>query len=152
MKGKALALLTAVGVTFAQPKIKVEDPWIALPPPGPKTTMMGMVVVNEGTEEDCLVAVSTPVARVHELHKTVFENGVARMVRQEKVCIPPGSKVEFKHHGYHVMLIDLKEPLKEGQEVPVKLTFEKSGTLEVKARVKSRHEHQHHHRKKHEGS
>jgi len=141
--------MTAVGLAFSAPKIKIVNPWVMEPPPGPNRTMMGMVVVNEGDEPDYLIGVETDAARINELHKTVIENGVAKMVRQERIPIPPRSKVEFKHHGYHVMLIDLTRPLKEGDQVKVKLRFEKSGTVELTVPVK-RSAHKHHHQKEHQ--
>jgi len=109
------------------------------PPPRPNATMMGMIVINEGDEADKLIGVKTDIARKVEIHKTVIENGVAKMVHQEYVKIPPRSKIEFKHHGYHIMIIGLEKRIKAGDKVKVKLVFEKSGESELEVPVIKMH-------------
>ncbi len=149
MKRLLLFLVLLAALSFAGPRIKIENPWIMEPPPGPGTTMMGMVVVNEGDEEDYLVGASSDVARIVEIHRTVMQNGVARMEKQDRVRIPPGSRVEFRHHGYHIMLIGLDRKLKAGDRVRVKLHFKKSGTVEVEVPVVRFHEGEHEHKHEH---
>ncbi|WP_461831413.1 copper chaperone PCu(A)C [Aquifex sp.] len=136
-------LFTLVAFGFSAPKIVVKHPWIMEPPPGPNTTMMGMVIENQGDEADELLKVKTDVAKKVELHKTVMKDNVAKMVPQHSVVIPPHSKVEFKHHGYHVMLIGLKKLLKSGDKVRVELIFKKSGKIELEVPVVKMH-HMHH--------
>ena len=144
--------LTIPLLVFASPKIVIENPWVKEPPPGPKTTMAGMVIKNEGDEEDALIEARSDVAKRVELHKTVFENGVAKMVPQKEIVIPPKGEVELKHHDYHIMLIDLKRKLRPGQKVKLTLVFKKSGEITVEAPVVKKpkamqydHHHQHHH-------
>ena len=127
--------------SFASPKIVVKHPWIMEPPPGPDTTMMGMTILNEGDEADKLTEVKTDIARKVEIHKTVVENGVAKMVHQRYVKIPPHSKVEFKHHGYHIMIIGLEKKIRAGDKIRVKLIFEKSGEKELEVPVIKMHMH-----------
>jgi len=128
-------LLFLLALSFASPKIVVKHPWIMEPPPGPNTTMMGMTVLNEGDQADKLIEVKTDIAKRVEIHKTVIENGVAKMVHQRYVKIPPRSKIEFKHHGYHIMIIGLKKRVKVGDKVKVRLVFEKSGERELEVPV-----------------
>lgn len=122
-------------LVFANPRIVIKHPWVQEPPPGPNTTMAGMVIENEGDTEDALLGVKSDIAKKVEIHKTVFENGVAKMVHQKEVVIPPHSEVEFKHHGYHIMLIGLKKALKVGEKVKLVLIFKRSGRIEVWAPV-----------------
>ncbi|GAB6065368.1 copper chaperone PCu(A)C [Aquifex pyrophilus] len=143
MKRLFTLLIILIAFGFSAPKILVKHPWIMEPPPGPNTTMMGMVIENQGDEPDELLKVETDIAERVELHKTVMENEVAKMVHQHSVIIPPRSKVEFKHHGYHVMLIGLKKPIKNGDKVKVKLIFKKSGEIELEVPVVKMH-HMHH--------
>jgi len=153
MVGILLLVTLIISFSLAAPQIEIKNPWIMEPPPGPGTTMMGMVIVNRGDEEDYLVGASTDVARIVEIHKTVLENGIAKMKKQEKVKIPPRSKVEFRHHGYHLMLIDLQKKLRRGDKVKVKLHFSKSGIIELEVPVKAFHhmeEHDHEHEHKHD--
>ncbi|WP_164930690.1 copper chaperone PCu(A)C [Aquifex aeolicus] len=142
---KLLTLIVVfVALSFGAPKIVVKHPWVMEPPPGPNTTMMGMIIVNEGDEPDYLIGAKTDIAQRVELHKTVIENDVAKMVPQERIEIPPKGKVEFKHHGYHVMIIGLKKRIKEGDKVKVELIFEKSGKITVEAPVVKKHRMKHH--------
>jgi len=152
--GKVLsAVVLLLGVVFSAPKLVIKDAWIAEPPPGPDTTLMGMTIINEGDEGDKLIRAETPVAKKVELHKTVMEGDVAKMIPQKAIPIPPKEKVEFGHHGYHIMLIGLKEELRAGDKVKVKLLFEKSGEVELEVPVvglermekhQERHEMMHH--------
>ncbi len=145
MRKHLIILLILPLLAFANPKIVVEHPWVQEPPPGPKTTMAGMVIKNEGDEEDVLLGVKSNIADKVELHKTIFENGVAKMIHQKEIVIPPKGKVEFKHHGYHIMLIGLKKPLKEGEKVKLTLIFKRSGEIEVEAPVVKKPMMKHHH-------
>jgi copper(I)-binding protein len=103
-----------------------------------------MKIENNGTEADRLVDASSNVSKITELHETVE----GKMRRVKAIEVPAGKTVELKPGGLHVMLINLKEPLKEGQTVEITLKFEKSGEIKVQAPVKKgmggMHHHHHH--------
>jgi len=143
MRNLLTIVIALFAFSFGAPKIVVKNPWIVEPPPGPNTTMMGMTIVNEGDEADYLIGAKTDIAQRVEIHKTVIENNVAKMIPQKRVKIPPKGKVEFKHHGYHVMIIGLKKRLKAGEKVKVDLIFEKSGKVEVEVPIVKK-PHMHH--------
>ncbi len=89
-----------------------------------------MMIVNPTETADRLVAVSSPVAKVGEIHETVDDNGVMRMVPQpDGFEIPAKSMVELKPGGKHIMLIDLVAPLEVGQEFELTLTFQQAGDM-----------------------
>jgi len=137
MMVKALILglflgLSGLGLALAQPKIEVKDQWVRLVPPNAKNTAAYMKIENKGTEADKLVDASNNVSKITELHETVG----GKMRRVDAIVIPAGKTVELKPGGLHVMIIDLKEPLKEGQTVEIILRFEKSGEIKVQAPVK----------------
>ena len=72
---------------------------------------------------DRLTGVSTPVAGTAELHQTINENGVLRMRPvSDGMALPPGHAVTFAPGGLHVMLMDLKRPLTQGDVFPLTLT------------------------------
>jgi copper(I)-binding protein len=137
--------LSAVALALAQPKIEVKDPWVRLVPPNAKATAAYMKIENNGTEADKLVAASSNVSKITELH----EMAEGKMRRVKAIEVPAGKTVELKPGGLHVMLIELKEPLKEGQTVEITLKFEKSGEVKVQAPVRKgmggMHHHHHHH-------
>ena len=145
MRKYFLFILFLISLGFSEPKIVLKNFWIQPTPPGIKTTMMGGLILNEGDEEDYLTGARSEVAKVVEIHKTVMENEIAKMVKQDKVKIPPKGKVHFKHHGYHIMLIGLKRPLKEGDKVKITLIFEKSGEITLEVPVKMHMMMDHHH-------
>lgn len=94
-------------------------------------------IMNMGSEDDRLVAASSPAAGRVELHTHLMENGIARMRPVEAIEVPAGGTAELKPGGDHVMLFDLVEPLKKGDKFPMTLTFEKAGAVEVTVNVEA---------------
>lgn len=84
---------------------------------------------------DRLLAVSTPAAKMAGLHKSEVVDGVMKMTPVDAIAIPDGGMLEMKPGGYHIMLMGLTRPLKEGDEIELTLRFEKAGEVKVKARV-----------------
>ena len=122
--------------TNAQPTkagaLVIEAPWARATPGGAKVGGGYMKITNTGTEADRLVGGSFPVARRFEVHEMAQEGDVMRMRHlPQGLEIKPGQTVELKPGGLHVMFVDLREPLKEGQTVKGTLTFEKAGMVEV---------------------
>ncbi len=91
---------------------------------------------NGQEEEDRLIGASSPVAGRAEVHETVEEDGEMQMRPVEAVPIGPDETVEFEPGGYHVMLLDLGEPLEVGSTITVVLEFERAGQVPVEAIVK----------------
>jgi copper(I)-binding protein len=131
-----LALLVAVTVGLAGPKIAVEDAWVRDVPPVARTTAAFMKIRNLGDEEDTLVGVVSSIAERAEIHETVMEKGVMRMRRIGKLPIPPGSAVDLRPGGKHIMLIGLKDSPGRVGKVRLVLVFEKSGRVVVEASVR----------------
>jgi copper(I)-binding protein len=94
-------------------------------------------VVNNGEEDDRLVGASIDIAGTTEIHETVMQDGQAQMRPIDGLDIPAGKETVLKPGGYHVMLLDLPEPLEVGQTFPVELTFEKAGKVEFTVEVES---------------
>ena len=86
-------------------------------------------------EGDRLIAASTPAAKMAGLHKTVEADGVMKMEHVDAMDIPAHGMLEMKPGGYHIMLMGLTKPLKEGDEIELTLTFEKAGEMKVTAKV-----------------
>ena len=104
-----------------------------------------------------LVGISSPVSGSAELHSMSHEGGMMKMREVESIELPAGKPVNLGENGYHVMLIDLKAPLKAGDKVPLTLSIKTGNQLsnvEVNAEVKpltaaktaeQDSEHMHHH-------
>jgi copper(I)-binding protein len=90
---------------------------------------------HEGTmmvDHPCrLLGATTPAADKVEFHNATEENGVARMRPMRSDDVAPGASVAFNPGGMHIMLVGLKQPLKEGQTIALTLNFEKAGKEDV---------------------
>ncbi|MCP5150592.1 MAG: copper chaperone PCu(A)C [Ectothiorhodospiraceae bacterium] len=111
--------------------ITIESPWVRLVPPVSETSAGYMTLRNAGTEADRLLAAAAPVSKRTELHTHVMEGGLAKMRQVDAVEIPAGGAVSFAPGGLHIMLIGLARPLDAGESIPVTLTFERAGRVEV---------------------
>jgi copper(I)-binding protein len=89
-------------------------------------------ITNTGSGPDRLAGASMPLAARGEVHEMTMQNGVMHMGPVAGgLAIEPGKTVELKPGGLHVMFLDLKGVLKEGQSIEVTLTFEKAGSVTV---------------------
>jgi hypothetical protein len=131
------ALFAVAGVAAAQP-VEVKDPWTRATAPGQKAG--GVYMQLKSPTGGALLAAESPAANIVEIHEMAMEGNVMRMRAIPKLDLPAGQVVELKPGGYHVMLIDLKAPLKKGEVVPVKLKVlgkdGKPAEIDVKAEVR----------------
>ena len=116
--------------------LSIEAPWTRATPAGAKVGGGFMKITNTGKEADRLVGGSMPQAGRFEVHEMAVTNGVMTMRPLEKgLEIKPGQTVERKPGSFHVMFMDLKEPLAQGKPAKGTLKFEKAGTVEVEYHV-----------------
>jgi copper(I)-binding protein len=94
-----------------------------------------MLVRNTGAAADRLVAVSSPAAAKVELHLHINDKGVMKMREVQGYDVPAKGSFELKPGGAHLMFVDIRRPLKEGETLPVKLKFEKAGEISAEFRV-----------------
>jgi hypothetical protein len=117
--------------------VVIKDPFARASPAGAPTGGAFMTIVNNG-QADRLVSASSPAAGTVELHETVDENGVMKMVpRPEGWQIPVGGSLELKPGGKHIMLINLTAPLEAGKTIQITLNFEKAGAKTIEIPVKA---------------
>jgi copper(I)-binding protein len=129
-----VAVWTAAALAhdYAVGAIKIEHPWARATPKGAKVGGAYMTLTNTGKEADRLTGGSSAVAAKLEVHEMTTVDGVMRMRALAKgIEIGPGQTVSLKPGSYHLMLIDLKEPLVKGQKIKGTLVFEKAGSIEV---------------------
>lgn len=135
----ALSVVISTWATAAslagQNSITVEHAWARATPKMAVTGGGYLTVTNRGPGEDRLLNVTSPVAEKIQFHSMAIDNGVAKMTQLSTIELPPGVPVVFKTGGIHMMLLGLKHQLKEGETVPLTLTFEKADAIEVEARV-----------------
>lgn len=134
MKLKALAAILAVtsGTLFAQ-TVEVKDAWIRTSVQGQKSTGAFMkITARDGAK---LVAVTSPVAGVAEVHEMKMNGDIMTMRAVPALDLPAGKPVELKPGGYHVMLMDLKTALKKDSTVPLTLVFRDARGMESKVEL-----------------
>ncbi|MFQ5330405.1 MAG: copper chaperone PCu(A)C [Thermodesulfobacteriota bacterium] len=115
--------------------ITVSDAYIQEVPPGAANSAAYMEIKNVGSGNRTLTAVSSPICRAAELHRSSHKGGLMRMEMVDSVEIKGGESVRLKPMGLHLMLIGLKSSLKRGGEAPLNLTFRDGTTVTVNARV-----------------
>ena len=94
-----------------------------------------MVIMNAG-EDDRLTGASADVAGTAELHSTTIDaQGIGKMVSVQAVDVPSGGEAKLAPGGLHLMLVGLKQPLKEGEAFPLILNFERAGPVTVEVEV-----------------
>lgn len=117
--------------------ITVSDAWAAVTPSGASVGAGYMTISNVGPA-DTLLGVSSPRALNVELHEMSMDGDVMRMRRVESFTVPADGVVALTPGGFHLMFMDLPAPLVAGETVPVTLTFEHTGAVEVNVPVRER--------------
>jgi len=132
-------LLIAIGVAtaheFTAKGVTAIHPWARATPGGAKVGGAFLEIKAAPGQGDRLIAVRSPIAGSAEMHTHIMDGGVVRMRRVDAIALPGGKSVVLKPGGYHLMLMDLKAPLKEGDLLKLTLVFEKAGELEIEATV-----------------
>ncbi len=132
--------------------LRIDHPYATPTPPGAKTGAAYLRILrNTGDQADRLIGATTPAARAVEVHRSVMDaQNVMRMRAIDGIDLPPRAEMRLRHGGeHHLMLIDLKAPLKDGDRFPMTLRFEKAGEREVMVWVQTprgaagAHQHQH---------
>ena len=132
----AAGLIASAGAfAGAADQVTVQDPYVRLAPPNAPATGAFMVIRNAGDKDVKVVKADNPVSRVTELHTHLNEGGVMKMRPVPAIDVKAKGEAVLKPGGLHVMLIDLKAPMKEGDMVPLTLTFDDGSTKKVDAKV-----------------
>jgi len=127
----------AVASDYTLKDLRIEHPYARPTPPGARTGAAYFSVRNAGRVPDRLIAATSSAARSVELHSMTMEGNLMKMRAVTGIDIPAGGSVSLAGGGYHAMLVDLVKPLHAGDRVPLTLTFEKAGKIEVVASVEA---------------
>ena len=130
----AAALLLALALPAAA-QVTVTDPWARATVAGQKAT--GAFMQLTSAADAALVGAASPVAKVVEIHEMKMDAGVMKMAAVGKLPLPAGKPVELKPGGYHVMLMDLTQPLKEGETIPLTLSVADAAGRVTKVEVRA---------------
>jgi copper(I)-binding protein len=133
-----LMLLSFGAVNAHEYKVKdltIGHPWARATIGTMKTSVVYVTFVNDGKVSDRLLKVSTPLAASASIHESTKEGDVVHMRDVSAVDLPAGKTVELKPGGLHIMLMGLKQPLKDGDMFPLTLTLADEGEVPVEVMV-----------------
>jgi copper(I)-binding protein len=128
---RSLAFVALLFSASAWSQVQIEKPWIRATAPGAKVAAGYMTVRNTAAQADRLVGGASPVAAKVETHIHVKDGEILRMREVNGYDIPAKGVLELKPGGAHLMLVNIKQPLKEGDKVPMTLKFERAGEVKV---------------------
>lgn len=142
MKTKLFKVAALIGASLlslsAVAQVTVKDPWVRGTVAEQKAT--GAFMALTAAADSKLVGAASPLAGTVEIHEMAMDQNVMKMRPVAALALPAGRTVELKPGGYHVMLMDLKQPLKKGDTVPITLKLQgkdgKPQEVEVKAEVR----------------
>ena len=134
--GAIFAMMSCTGVVMAKDvqvgNLVIETPWSRATPGGAKLGVGYFAVVNIGDKPDKLLGATIPIAERVEIHATSMQGGVMRMRQIEGGLELKAQEVtELKPGGVHLMFIGLKKPIVKGERLPVRLTFEIAGKVDL---------------------
>ena len=132
----ALAASSAFAHGYKVGSLEIGHPWARATPKGAAVGGGYLKITNTGTTPDRLISGSSAVSGRFQVHEMAMDNGVMKM-RQLKdgLEIKPGETVELKPGSFHIMLLDLKAPIKEGERIKGTLVFEKAGSVDIEYAV-----------------
>ena len=130
-----LGLALGLGSLARAGDLAVVDAWARATPPGAGVAAAYLTIDNAGGGADRLLGASSDAAGRVEVHETRRDGELMRMRKAEPLDIPAGERVVFGPGGLHVMLMELKEPLRQGDTLPLTLRFEHAGEVRVQARI-----------------
>lgn len=116
--------------------IAVVNPYVRMAPPGAMATAAFMVLKNGGGKDAKLVKAENSASKITELHTHLNEGGVMKMRQVPAIDIKANGEAVLHPGGLHVMMIDLKAPLKDGDKVAITLGFEDGSSKQIEAPVK----------------
>lgn len=128
---KKLLSLLLMAALPALAQVTVGEPWVRATVAAQKTT--GAFMTLTSTQNVKLVGVSSPAAGIVEVHEMKMDNDMMRMRQIPALELPAGKAVKLAPGGYHLMLLDLKQPLKDGDKVA--LTLEIEDAQKVRSKV-----------------
>lgn len=142
--GRHLPIIAAVMLTAAptaarevrHSRLGITNAWSRATAPRAPVGAGFVTIRNNGDRPDRLVAAASPRAAKVEIHTMSVAGGIMRMrPLPDGLSVGPGKEIRLAPGGNHLMLIGLRQPLRQGETVPVTLQFERAGRIEVRLLV-----------------
>ena len=117
---------------FKAGSLQIVHPWARATPAGAKTGVGYCVIANSGAVPDRLLSATAEIAGRTEIHEMAVKDGIMTMrALPDGLPVPANGSAALTPSGNHLMFLDLRRPLKQGENFPGTLTFEKAGTVSV---------------------
>lgn len=127
-----IAVTAARAADYDVGSIHISQPWARATPKGAASGAAYMTITNNGKTPDKVNCVSSDASAECQIHSMTMDNGVMQMRPVEGgLEIKPGETVTLKPGGFHMMLVNLKHPLEQGNSVKATLKFDNAGTVDV---------------------
>lgn len=123
--------LAAITVLALQAEVLLVDPYAKATPPNAKNSAAFMKIENKSNSDIELLAASSNISKVTELHTHIEENGMKKMIQIPSIKIPANSSVELKPGGLHIMFLGIQNQINENSNIDLNLTFSNSKTYEL---------------------
>lgn len=121
---------------FAMTDVDIKNPTIKLPPPGMEVTAIFLKITNRSEKDLKIIKASGDFAETFELHTMEMNAGKMSMRPVASIDVKKNSSTELTSKGLHIMVFDLKKPLKEGEIHKLKLTLDDKTEMEINAIVR----------------
>jgi hypothetical protein len=135
LAGLILAL-TSIAAATGEAGISVRDAWVRETPPGVDMMAGYMVLQNNTSRSQVLVAASSSGFETVMIHRTIVKDGLAGMVHASQTELAPNASLIFAPGGYHLMLMNPKRTLRAGDRVDITLKFRGGLVLPVAYEVR----------------
>lgn len=112
-------------------RLQVLDTWASPTPGGVDVSAGYLTIANEGESADQLISATSPRASRVEIHEMIMDGAVMQMRPVTTLAIGPGERVELSPGGRHLMFFGVTQPFAPGEEIPVQLTFENAGVMDI---------------------
>jgi len=123
--------------SFAAKNIEVQNSKIRLTPPGMNVSAMFLKIINHSDKDLKIIKVTGDFAGSFELHNMEMIDGKMKMRTVESIDVKAKSETELKHGGLHIMIFNIKKPLKEGELHKLKLSLDDKSEIEFDAKVEN---------------
>jgi periplasmic copper chaperone A len=116
--------------------LAIQEAWASPTPGGVDVSAGYLTIVNGAARDDALLSATSPRAARIEVHEMTMRDGVMQMRAVEGLAIPAGQSVDLVPNGRHLMFYGVTQPFVAGETIPVRLTFERAGVMDVSLPVR----------------
>lgn len=129
---KKILLALSLGASLFANSIEISEPYVKITPPNAKNSAIFMNIKNTSNEDIKLIDAKCDYANSTEIHTHIHEDGMMKMIRIQDATIPANGVLELKPKSYHVMLMGIKDAVKDDTKLNLELSFSNGEKVELK--------------------